>query len=95
MLDFLNISYLFSMAPRFPKLLSFPASNLRSTGAEHLAAPEPFADVWRARELGLARIQNSETRSSVPGYCPPCRSEMGMIPGAKGKWMQRRPVGFL
>ena len=61
-MDFLNISHLFSVSPRFLKLLSFSASNLGSTGC-----PSAFLGIWSARELGLARIQNSETGSSMAG----------------------------
>lgn len=62
MLDFLNISHLFSVSPRFLKLLSFSVSNLGSTGC-----PSTLLGVSSASELGLAKTQNSETGSSMAG----------------------------
>lgn len=54
-LDFLNISHLLSTAPSFLMLLSFPSSNLRSTGTEHLVAPEPFAGCLECPRAGASK----------------------------------------
>lgn len=95
-LEFLNISHLFSMDPSFPKLLSFLTFNLRSVGAEHVAVSRPLC--WVFGMPGTwSRTQGSETGNSVPGALSPLyRSEVGMIPGTKrGEVGAERTNGFL
>lgn len=83
-LDFPNASHLFSTAPSFPKLLSFPASNLSNIGAEHLAASRTLCWASECQGTRGAGTQGSEPGSNVPGALSPQRwRKVGNIPGAK------------